>query len=52
MFQCEVGYFFQVLRIQFHILSPHKDYAITCVRKIVKWYFSLVTNCKWTFGLV
>jgi hypothetical protein len=34
------------LRIQFHILSPYKDYAITCVRKIVKWYFSLVTNCK------
>ena len=33
MFQCTVDYFSQVLRIQFHILSPHKDYAITCVRK-------------------
>src|SRR5271155_429624 len=43
MFQCKVDYFFQVLRIQFHILSPHKDYSITCVAKIVKWYFSFVT---------
>jgi hypothetical protein len=24
------------LRIQLHILSPHKDYAISCVRKIEK----------------
>jgi hypothetical protein len=29
-------YFFQVLRIQFHILSSHNDYAISCVKKIVK----------------
>src|SRR4029077_13762218 len=46
MFQCKVDYFFQVLRIQFHILSPHKDYAISCVKKIVKRYFSLVANFK------
>ena len=36
MLQCKVDYSFQVLRIQFHILSPHKDYAISSVRK----------NCK------
>ncbi|RDJ93845.1 hypothetical protein B4Q13_19090 [Lacticaseibacillus rhamnosus] len=46
MFQCKGDYFFQVLRIQFHILSPHNDYAISCVKKIAKWYFSFVTNCK------
>ncbi len=46
MFQCKGTYFFQVLRIQFYILSPHKGYAISCVRNIVKWYFSFVINCK------
>ncbi len=46
MFPCKGDYFLQVLRIQFHILSPHKGYAISGVRKIVKWYFSFVTNCK------
>ena len=46
MFQCKVGYFIKVLRIQFHILSPYKDYEISYVIKIVKSYFSVVTNCK------
>src|SRR3984957_13464700 len=29
MFQCKGDYFFKVLRIQFHILSPHKDYVVS-----------------------
>ena len=46
LLQCKVDYFVQVLRIQFHILSPREDYAITCVEKIAQWYFSFVANCK------
>src|SRR3984957_16747586 len=38
MFQCKGGYFFQVLRIQFHILS--------CVRKIVKSHSATRQECR------
>jgi hypothetical protein len=36
MLQCGVDYCLWVLRFQLRILSHHKDYAISCVRKLEK----------------
>src|SRR6204780_5762333 len=46
MFQCKVDYFFQALRIQFHIPSPHKEYAISRGRKIANWTLSEDRGCQ------